>query len=165
MSICYYCFGSRSYKRYCPYCKPSIKRSAPDKIALVIRYPQTLEEETKMFASIQEYRLIEPIFVYSSPRPDAVKVGECIASKHNTTVIQHDSLAPTARVNPRAIESLLPEAIGLGLYIFVTHEPHAKLTYQEYYRLFFSISRPPPITIERGEMIVVDLNSRRVFKK
>jgi hypothetical protein len=165
MSNCPYCLGDRTYKKYCTRCKPSVKPSAPDKIALVIRYPQTLEEETKMFASIQEYRLIEPIFVYSSPKPDAVKVAECIASKRNTTVIQHDSLAPTPRVNPRAIESLLPEAIGLGLYIFVTHEPHAKLTYREYYRLFTSVSRPPPITIERGEMIVVDLNSRRVFKK
>lgn len=165
MSTCIYCLSNRTYKKYCQYCKPSTKRSAPDKIALVIRYPQTLEEETKMFASIQEYRLIEPTFVYSSPKPDAAKVAERIASKRNTTVIQHDSLAPTARVNPRAIESLLPAEIGLGLYIFVTHGPHAKLTYREYYRLFLSVSRPLPITIERGEMIVVDLNSRRVFKK
>lgn len=165
MSNCFYCFGDRTFKKYCPHCKPSVKPSAPDKIALVIRYPRTPEEETKMFASIQEYHLIESTFIYSSPRPDALKVAECIASKRNTNVIQHNYLAPIGRINPRVVESLLPPEIGLGLYIFVTHEPHLKLTYREYYQLFFSVSRPRPIKVSRGEMIVVDFNRRSVFKK
>ncbi len=165
MSNCPYCLGIRARRIYCRHCKPAPPKPKPDKIVLVIRYPKTVEDKRRMLESIKPYSQIRPVFVYSSPVAEPLAIAEELAATYLVSVTQNEGLAPGGRVNPRAIESLVPPAIGIGLYIFVTHEPHAKLAYRGYYGMFYSVARPAQIKVNPGEVVVIDFMYRRTFKK
>lgn len=117
-----------------------------------------------MNAAIARYRSIKPVFVFSSPVPEVEQVARRIADSFGVTVQVSLLLKAGRGLNPRAIELLLPTEKGVGLYIFMTHAPHVKLAYREWYRTFYCVSRPAPIEVAHGDVLLVDFTARVVRK-
>ncbi len=162
---CYHCMGWHwRNRKYCPNCRPPTPVNTPDKTVLVIRAPRTAEQEEKMNAAIARYRSIKPVFVFSSPVPEVEQVARRIADSFGVTVQVSLLLKAGRGLNPRAIELLLPTEKGVGLYIFMTHAPHVKLAYREWYRTFYCVSRPAPIEVAHGDVLLVDFTARVVRK-
>ncbi len=127
-------YRSRSGRQYCPNCKQKDPVRVPDKTVLIIRAPKEFPEEQEMYEKIRPFILIKPLRIFTSTKPEVVRVVERMIAffKLERKFELVSSLAPAGRINPQAIQSLIPRESCPGLFIFFTHEPHVKRAYEGY---------------------------------